>query len=53
VIEIFSVRIDVLAAWHDQATDIAWEQVAELEDEVPQPNVARADELHLLICYGR
>ena len=43
VIEIFSIRIDVLAAWHDQAADIAWEQVAELEDEVPQPSVARAD----------
>jgi len=53
VIKIFGVQIQVLSAWHDQAADTAREQVAELVDEVPQPNVARTDELLLNSCFGR
>jgi hypothetical protein len=53
VIKIFGVQIQVLAAWHDQPADTAREQVAELVDEVPQPNVARADELLLNSSFGR
>ena len=53
VIEIFSVRIDVLAAWHDQAADTSREQVAELVDEVPQPCVALTDEVLLNSSFGR